>query len=71
MTKRIEDDRQRLTGDSRVILIVEDDEKFSRILYDPAHDLKFQWSDCDYGRRRFSRGGSVSSECCDLGRGAS
>jgi signal transduction histidine kinase/CheY-like chemotaxis protein len=39
---RIEDDRERLTGDSRVILIVEDDPKFTRILYDLAHEQGFQ-----------------------------
>ena len=40
--RRIEDDRERLTGDSRVILVVEDDEPFARILYDLAHELDFQ-----------------------------
>lgn len=39
---RIDDDRERLTGNSRVILIVEDDEPFARILYDLAHELDFQ-----------------------------
>ncbi|WP_206364499.1 response regulator [Sphingomonas pokkalii] len=37
-----EDDRERLSGDSRVILIVEDDPAFARILCDVAHDLGFQ-----------------------------
>lgn len=39
---RIEDDRAKLTGDRRVILVVEDDEAFARILYDLAHELDFQ-----------------------------
>jgi len=39
---RIRDDRETLTGDSRVILIVEDDEPFARILADMVHELKFQ-----------------------------
>ncbi|MHA6720592.1 response regulator [Sphingomonas sp. RS6] len=37
-----EDDRERLSGDSRVILIVEDDPVFARILCDIAHDQGFQ-----------------------------
>lgn len=37
-----EDDRGRLTGNDRVILVVEDDEPFSRILYDLVHELDFQ-----------------------------
>lgn len=40
--KRIEDDRQRLTGDSRTILVVEDDESFARVMFDLAHELDFQ-----------------------------
>jgi CheY-like chemotaxis protein len=39
---RVDDDRERLTGDSRVILVVEDDTAFARILYDLAHELGFQ-----------------------------
>ncbi|HZZ71835.1 MAG TPA: response regulator [Pirellulales bacterium] len=39
---RVDDDRERLSGNGRVILIVEDDEPFSRILYDLAHELNFQ-----------------------------
>lgn len=39
---QIEDDRSHLSGDQRVILIVEDDEPFAGILYDLAHELKFQ-----------------------------
>ena len=41
-TRRVEDDRERLTGNSRVILVVEDDESFARILLDLAHELDFQ-----------------------------
>ena len=41
-TPAAEDDRERLSGDSRVILIVEDDPVFARILCDVAHELKFQ-----------------------------
>lgn len=37
-----EDDRETLSGDSRVILIVEDDPIFARILCDIAHDQGFQ-----------------------------
>ncbi|WP_373652436.1 response regulator [Schlesneria sp. DSM 10557] len=40
--RRVDDDRRSLTGDSRVILVVEDDEHFSRILYDLAKELHFQ-----------------------------
>ncbi|WP_084581421.1 response regulator [Sphingomonas azotifigens] len=37
-----EDDRETLSGDSRVILIVEDDPVFARILCEIAHDQGFQ-----------------------------
>lgn len=37
-----QDDREQLAGDARVILIVEDDPVFARILCDIAHELKFQ-----------------------------
>jgi CheY-like chemotaxis protein/CHASE3 domain sensor protein len=36
------DDRERLTGSRRVILVVEDDETFARILFDLARELSFQ-----------------------------
>ena len=39
--RRIADDRDRLTGASRSILVVEDDEVFARILYELAHELDF------------------------------
>jgi len=35
------DDREQLRGDSRVLLVVEDDPAFARILYDLAHELGF------------------------------
>ena len=38
----VEDDREALTGDSRVILVVEDDPSFARILYDLAREQGFQ-----------------------------
>ncbi len=41
-TRRMEDDRQELTGDSRVILVVEDDPSFARILYDLVQELDFR-----------------------------
>ncbi len=51
-----DDDRHDLDGSKNTILIVEDDEAFSRILYDLAHELNFQcllantaeqgWKDC-------------------------
>ncbi|MCH8686570.1 response regulator [Sphingosinicellaceae bacterium A1X5R2] len=39
--RAFEDDRERLTGDSRIILVVEDDPAFARILYDLAHEVGF------------------------------
>ena len=39
---RIEDDRERLTGNGRVVLVVEDDPAFARILLDLSHELDFQ-----------------------------
>jgi signal transduction histidine kinase/DNA-binding response OmpR family regulator/CHASE3 domain sensor protein len=38
----IVDDREKLDGSRRVILVVEDDEAFARILFDLAHELRFQ-----------------------------
>jgi signal transduction histidine kinase/CheY-like chemotaxis protein len=40
--RRVADDRDRLTGNSRIILVVEDDEPFARILYDLIRELQFQ-----------------------------
>ncbi|WP_367874516.1 response regulator [Luteolibacter sp. Populi] len=39
---RVPDDRERLTGGKRVILIVEDDEAFAGILLELAHEMHFQ-----------------------------
>jgi signal transduction histidine kinase/DNA-binding response OmpR family regulator/CHASE3 domain sensor protein len=39
--RRIEDDRDKLTGNRRVILVVEDDEPFTKILIDLAHEQGF------------------------------
>lgn len=39
---RIPDDRDRLSGDKRLLLAVEDDPSFARILYELAQDLGFQ-----------------------------
>lgn len=41
-TRFVADDREKLTGSGRVILVVEDDEPFARIVYDLAHELGFQ-----------------------------
>ncbi len=38
----IRDDREQLSSTSRTILVVEDDETFSRILFDLAHEMGFQ-----------------------------
>ncbi len=40
--RSFKDDRGQLSGDSRLILIVEDDESFAKILADLAHELRFQ-----------------------------
>jgi CheY-like chemotaxis protein/CHASE3 domain sensor protein len=39
---RIADDREQLTGNQRVILVVEDDPAFARIMYDLAHESGFR-----------------------------
>ncbi|MDG3005040.1 response regulator [Paludisphaera mucosa] len=41
-TRQVEDDRERLTSDRRVILVVEDDPSFARVLYDLTRELDFQ-----------------------------
>jgi len=41
-TPRIQDDRDELNGRQHVLLVIEDDQIFGRILYDLAHELKFQ-----------------------------
>lgn len=40
--KGIADDRDKLVDNKRVILAIEDDESFARILYDLAHEMHFQ-----------------------------
>ncbi|WP_390896874.1 response regulator [Rubinisphaera margarita] len=40
--RRADDDRERLSVGDRILLVVEDDQKFSRILYDLAHESEFQ-----------------------------
>src|SRR5580698_6088909 len=40
--RHIEDDRQRLSGQRRVLLIVEDDQSFARILRDLSHEMEFE-----------------------------
>lgn len=37
-----EDDRQQVPSDRRVILVIEDDERFARVLFDLAHDRGYQ-----------------------------
>lgn len=41
-SRRVDDDRSRLNGNRRVILVVEDDEPFAQIMLDLAHELNFQ-----------------------------
>jgi signal transduction histidine kinase/DNA-binding response OmpR family regulator/CHASE3 domain sensor protein len=41
-SRRVDDDRSRLNGNRRVILVVEDDEPFAEIMLDLAHELNFQ-----------------------------
>ncbi len=40
--RRPKDDREKLTGNRRTMLVVEDDEAFAGILYELAHELNFQ-----------------------------
>lgn len=40
--RRPKDDREKLTGNRRAMLVVEDDEAFAGILYELAHELNFQ-----------------------------
>ncbi len=40
--RRSDDDRERLSGSHNLILVVEDDESFARILYDLVQELDFQ-----------------------------
>lgn len=40
--RRLEDDRGQLNANGRIILAVEDDERFAQIIYQLAHELDFQ-----------------------------
>ena len=40
--RRVEDDRDRLTGGNRVLLVIEDDESFARVLKDLSHEMEFE-----------------------------
>lgn len=40
--RRPKDDREKLTGNRRTLLVVEDDEAFASILHELAHELNFQ-----------------------------
>src|ERR1700722_8871836 len=40
--RQLEDDRQRLSGQRRVLLIIEDDQSFARILRDLSHEMQFE-----------------------------
>ncbi|WP_028035463.1 response regulator [Chelativorans sp. J32] len=42
VSRHVVDDRERLAGDRRTILVVEDDPAFAQILYELAHELGFQ-----------------------------
>lgn len=41
-TYHLEDDRENLSDKNRILLMVEDDERFARILCDLAHEMNFQ-----------------------------
>lgn len=41
VTSLVDDDRSRLSGQRGVILVIEDDDAFARILYELAHELNF------------------------------
>ncbi len=40
--RQVEDDRERLTGQRRVLLVIEDDQSFARILRDLSHEMEFE-----------------------------
>jgi signal transduction histidine kinase/DNA-binding response OmpR family regulator/CHASE3 domain sensor protein len=40
--RQVEDDRERLTGQRRVLLVIEDDQSFARILKDLSHEMQFE-----------------------------
>jgi signal transduction histidine kinase/DNA-binding response OmpR family regulator/CHASE3 domain sensor protein len=40
--RHVEDDRERLTGQRRVLLVIEDDQSFARILKDLSNEMEFE-----------------------------
>src|SRR6202046_5216213 len=40
--RQVEDDRDRLSGPRRVLLVIEDDQSFARILQDLSHEMEFE-----------------------------
>ena len=40
--RRVEDDREQLTGQRRVLLVIEDDQSFAGILRDLSHEMEFE-----------------------------
>jgi signal transduction histidine kinase/DNA-binding response OmpR family regulator/CHASE3 domain sensor protein len=40
--RQVEDDRDRLSGQRRVLLVIEDDQSFARILQDLSHEMEFE-----------------------------
>jgi signal transduction histidine kinase/DNA-binding response OmpR family regulator/CHASE3 domain sensor protein len=40
--RHVEDDRDRLSGQKRVLLVIEDDQSFARILQDLSHEMEFE-----------------------------
>ena len=40
--RQLEDDRKQLSGQRRVLLIIEDDQSFARILQDLSHEMEFE-----------------------------
>lgn len=42
LTRKVEDDRDRLSSSARLLLIVEDDDSFARIVCDLSHELGFE-----------------------------
>ena len=40
--RQLEDDRERLTGQRRILLVIEDDESFARILRDLSREMEFE-----------------------------
>jgi signal transduction histidine kinase/CHASE3 domain sensor protein/DNA-binding response OmpR family regulator len=42
LNSRVEDDRERLTGQRRVLLVIEDDQSFAKILRDLSREMEFE-----------------------------